>query len=411
MEGRQEMKLPGSAKSKSRHDAVRPVVEQWDREDLLDALREANQRLTIASIREQELAEQAERQAAQWNAVVENMNDGVVVTGAAGEVVLVNPIGRAILGLPQVQELSPTFRLVALDLRRPDDGRLGDGESPFERARRGERFSDCEFVLVASDGVRSRLAFSGSTVRDHTGAVILAIVVFRDVTELRRLERIKAEYVSLVTHDLRTPLTIILGQADLLHRHIQDWGLGTVAPNIESLRTSARRMNALIRDLANTWGAKAGGFELQPKPTVLAALAREVVVAVASPEEQARIRIEEAGALRAVTTDAERIKRVMANLLSNALKYSPPDAPVVVRIDQIGDEQIVSVTDQGPGISADDVPRLFEKFFRTEASKSVEGQGLGLYIARQIVEASGGRIWVETEPGRGCTFRFSLPIG
>jgi signal transduction histidine kinase len=404
------MGSPDSSESKT-EDAWRPPVRGgWDGDELLDALREANERLIIASVREQELAEQAGRQAAQWNAVVESMNDGVVVVGAAGEVILVNPSGRSIFGLPEAPNLPPAFLREALDLRRLDDERLGDDESPFDRARRGERFTDCELDLVAADGSRRRLVFSGSAVRSEVGAVILGIVVFRDVTELRQLERIKEEYVALISHDLRTPLTVILGQATMLQRHIQDWGLEAVAPSIESIRTSARRLSALIHDLVDSSGPGASGMELRPKPTVLAALAREVVATVASPDEQSRIRIEGDGTLSAVNVDAERIKRVIANLLTNALKYSPPGSPVVVRIDRLGGQQVVSVADQGPGIEAADIPHLFEKYFRTAAARGVEGQGLGLYIARRIVEASGGRIWVESELGRGSTFCFSLPV-
>jgi signal transduction histidine kinase len=385
------------------------VTDEWDRDDLLAALREANQRLTIATIREQELAEEAARQAAQWNAVVESLNDGVVVVDAAGTVVLVNQAGRMILDLPQAPSVPLDLRPESLELRRRDNQKLSDDESPFARARRGERFTDREVVHIAADGTRCRLAFSGSAVRNEGGAILLAIVVFRDVTELRQLEQIKEEYVSLISHDLRTPLTLIQVQADVLYRHVQDWGLAAIAPRIESIRTNTRRLNALIHDLMDTAGPESVGLAMHPGPTDLAALAREVVASVISPEEQARVRTEAPDVLSPVTVDPERVKRVITNLLSNALKYSPPGSPVVVRIDRQGDEQVVSVADQGVGIAVADVPRLFEKYFRTEAGRQSGGHGLGLYIARRIVEASGGRIWVESEPGRGSTFRFSLP--
>jgi len=158
---------------------------------------------------------------------------------------------------------------------------------------------------------------------------------------------------------------------------------------------------------------ESGQLEIRKEPVDLAHLVGEIVERVTSPEERPRICIESAVHMPTVPADPDRIERAIVNLITNALKYSPSNSPVTIRIRRSEEEAVVSVTDQGAGIPPEHLPHVFDRFYRVTGGKGVaeaEGLGLGLYIARLIVEAHGGRIWAESEVHKGSTFHFTLPL-
>jgi NtrC-family two-component system sensor histidine kinase KinB len=388
-----------------------PPRSDAERARLLEELREINERLLLASLHEHELAEAARRQAIQWNAVLNSLTEGVVVADAAGNVVLANPVARRMLELPLRGRLTRARHWARLDFRALDGTHLRVEDQPLSRALRGERFEDVEVILGCRDGSTRRLAFNGSSVRGARGAVGLAVLTFRDVTELRKLEQTKEEYVSLISHDLRTPLTAILGRAQLLAHGLPRADLAAVARDARAILASARRMEMMIEDLVETTRLEAGSAALHRVPVDPRALIRDAIEALPTAGDQQRIQVEAPADLPVVRADRERIIRVVANLLSNALKFSPPESPVEVRVSTRDREVVIAVTDHGIGIPPQAIPHLFEKYFQTEAGKKRGGLGLGLYLSRLIVSAHGGRIWVRSEVGVGSTFSFSLPMG
>lgn len=374
----------------------------------VDELREVNERLLLAAVREQELAEEARREAAKMDALLRSLSDGVAVFDPAGRVVMINAAGREAAGVPDAAEGWTPAEYRHLDLRRSDGTPLPFEEQPLARAIRGERFSGAEVVLVHPGDSRRRLTVSGSVVRNDAGEVILAVLVFRDVTELRRLEALKAEYVSLISHDLRAPLNAILGYSELLQMKLSPGGLEREAKHAAAIARSARQMNAMIQDLLDSTRLDAGGLEMRREPTDLTRLVADVIQGVGSPADRQRIRVQVPEAPCPVSADRERLDRVLLNLLTNALKYSPPEAPVLVRLEPRDGEMIVSVIDRGVGVPPEEMAHLFGRFYRATTGTKTGGLGLGLYISRLIVEAHGGRIWVESEVGEGSRFHFAL---
>jgi signal transduction histidine kinase len=168
-------------------------------------------------------------------------------------------------------------------------------------------------------------------------------------------------------------------------------------------------MNAMIQDLVDTARLESGQVVLRPVQTDLLALVLDVADSVLSIEGQSRLRVDAPEPVALVLVDPGRMRRVVANLLGNALKYSTTTSPVEVRIATIEDRVVVTIADRGVGISSQNRAHLFEKYYRSPESRGTEGLGLGLYIARLVVEASGGQIWAESEPRKGSTFTFSLP--
>lgn len=167
-------------------------------------------------------------------------------------------------------------------------------------------------------------------------------------------------------------------------------------------------MNGMIEDVLETARLASGLMELRTEPANLADMVPAIVEGLGPPT--GRIRVECPTGLPPVPVDRARIERAVVNLVTNALKFSPPDSPVTVRVSQGEGAAIVSVADQGVGIAPEDQQHIFDRFRRAQAGQAVEGLGLGLYITRLIAEAHGGRIGVDSEPGKGSTFSLTLPL-
>jgi len=384
--------------------------------DATDDLREANRRLLLASLRAEEQVEEAAGEVAHFNALLQSLHEAVTIVDSTGRVLLMNPAAMALFGDAPESPRDLSRLMAARDLRRLDNVPIPPDEWPIARALRGEAFSDEELILVRPDGTHARLLASGSAIRDG-GKVVLAIVVHRDVTALRLLEQTKEEYLALISHDLRAPLTAVQAEAQLLERLLGRDGNADSGhvQRTRSIVTNARRMNAMIQELLESSRLESGSMTLKQAPTQIVPLLRDIVARAGS--DRVVVQVEPADAepgLAAVLVDAERIERVLTNLLTNALRYSPPSTPVVVQIQQPRDgETVVSVIDRGEGIPPEELARLFERFTRGRAGPmgDTAGVGLGLYIARLIVEAHGGRMWADSTAGTGSTFAFSLPNG
>ena len=239
----------------------------------------------------------------------------------------------------------------------------------------------------------------------------LARAYHREGASLRRAERAVAdrdELLGIVAHDLRSPLNAIMMSAALIRRTRPDERVERRADSIESV---AKRMDCLIRSLLDTASLEAGRLSMRPKPQNAAALTREatemlaIVAASSSITLDCRSDDEELGVL----ADRERLMQVLINLVTNALKFTPAGGRVSIGFAQRGSQVQFSISDTGPGIADDQIGHVFERFWKDQRNPG-GGSGLGLYISKAIVEAHAGRIWVESLPGQGSTFHFTLPL-
>ncbi|MBI2953982.1 MAG: sensor histidine kinase [Chloroflexi bacterium] len=236
----------------------------------------------------------------------------------------------------------------------------------------------------------------------------LAHVLNRMADEIRSRDEQRKDFINAVSHDLRSPLTIIRGQAQLIQRAPDREEL--VRKSADAIVEGTGRMNAMIHDLVESARLEAGQLHLEKQAVDLRAFVSDLLERAAELEGMARVKSEIRADLPLVGADPGRLERILLNLLTNALKFSPPETEVLVRAEKTDDEVTVSVTDRGIGIAPEDLPHLFERFYRARVTRIAEGLGLGLYITRMLVEAHGGRVWVESEPGKGSTFYFTLPL-
>lgn len=240
------------------------------------------------------------------------------------------------------------------------------------------------------------------------------ILTLRDVTDQRELERAKAQFMSMVSHELRTPLGSVLGFADVLYLSAGDRLSDREIEYLEHIRTSSRRLVQLVNDILDLARMDAGRFHLSTGPMLPGDIARQVVAELSEMARGAGVALQadvpDSGA--AINGDARRVEQVLINIVGNALKVTPSGGRVTVRVEYLGTEVQFSVDDTGPGIPEDEHERIFERFYQPVAARGLEattGSGLGLTIARQLVEAHQGRMWLESEVGRGSVFYFTLP--
>jgi len=387
-----------------------PVLGPAEMRDLAVTFNRMADEITTREEQSARLLAEVQRQAAQLDATIASIPDGVLVFDPTGAIVRANAAAQAMFGYtPEEQRQSVPNRVASQRFLHPDGRPFSPDELASTRALRGETLRGM-IEILHTDQRDLWLVVSAAPIYDSAGELLGAVAIFTDVTAQRELQEQREDMLRMVSHDLRGPLTVIHGQAELVLRRLRQ--LGSAARELHSVEVildSARRMNRMIQDLVDAARLESHQFKLDPKPLELYPLVLDLKEQLAT-DDGARIEIEEVAGLPPVMADADRLSRVLANLLSNALKYSPSGSPVTVRFNHNGSQVLTSIVDRGQGIAREEMAHLFQRYYRTRSARSQhEGLGLGLYISKMLVEAHGGCIWVESEPGIGTTFHFSLP--
>jgi len=358
------------------------------------------------------LHEEAERRAAELGAAISSIPDAVILYDASGRIVRINDAAVRMFGWrPEDLDLPLEERVARLRLETPGGRPIGMGDSPLQRILRGATVRGEVLVVHTPDDRTVWMALGGAPIRTEEGELRGVVMVATDITELYRLQQQREDLVRMVSHDLRGPLTAVQGQAQLLLRLMDRQGADEgMHRSVQAIITSARRMNSMIQDLVDLARVESGQMRLHLAPVELGPAVADLKQRMAEALDTERIRVAIPDALPPVRADPDRLERILVNLLSNALKYSPPDTEVEVSAERSDGEVVVSVSDRGPGIPQEDMPHIFDRYYRGRGGRKAEGLGLGLYITRTLVEAHGGRIWVRSQPGQGSTFSFALPI-
>jgi PAS domain S-box-containing protein len=343
-------------------------------------------------------------QQAQLAEIVDHTSDGVFVIAHDGRILSWNPAMERITGFTHEEVEGRIYEEVLGGQAR------GGGElvASFDRTEPGEA---CDSLLVTKGGDRRWIRHTGTPITDREGAPKACVVVAHDVTTQVQTEQMKKDFVAMVSHELRSPLTPLKGfLASLLQ--------GTAEDSPEARREyyrimlrQADKLERLITDLLDVSQIDSGALLVDTSPIELTRLVAEQTAEIAAQQPKRSITFIEPDTPILVNADGFRVQQVLANLVSNAVKYSPADAPVEVSVLSVGVEGVVSVRDRGTGILLSDQNRVFDRFFRVEngPDRRTGGSGLGLYIARQLVEAMSGRLWLVSKPGEGSTFSFSMP--
>jgi PAS domain S-box-containing protein len=344
---------------------------------------------------------------AELEAVMAAMPVALVMLDAGGKVLRRNEAARELLGLgPGEAGGGVGAALAHLRFLTPGGRPAPLEEQPLGRALRGELVRGEVLRLERGGAAGSAwIAASAAPVRDASGAVRGAVAIALDVTHLHELQEERETLMQTVSHDLRTPLHVIVGHAEILRRR----GDEEARRRGEAIVASAGRMTRLIGDLGDAARLEAGHFSLRLEPMDLRAFLVAFKERLAGALALDRVRIEASEAAPAVLADPARLDQILVNLVSNALKYSLAESEVRLRLVEADGAARLSVSDRGPGIAPEELPRLFERYYRARSAVRAEGLGLGLFITRKLVEAHGWRIEAESEPGRGSVFTVVIP--
>lgn len=343
------------------------------------------------------------------HAILNSMGDALCAFDRQGRLVLRNAAAESLPLCPIKLGDSGVEHMALYPLQDAHGRPLPPESHPLARALRGEQVVNLEINVPHPDGRRSVVAITATPLLDASEQVQGAVLVYRDVTAARALERAKDEFLDLASHELKTPLTSLKGYAELLLRRLG----GTTSEAgvlLKQIERQVDHMARLINHLLEVTAIHADRLRLRPEPLDLAELARDVASRLHALSPQHRLEVI-ASAPVEVRGDREQLAMVITNLVENAVKFSPAGGTVTVVVEATATLARLAVADTGVGIPTERQPELFARFHQLDASRTRRygGLGLGLYVSRALVELHGGSMGVQSEPGHGSIFSFVLP--
>ncbi len=331
--------------------------------------------------------------------ILRGMGEGVMVTDASGVITMVNPAFRALFSTQGDEEKRPFIEIV----RHP----------ALHEAFKTVMKTCCERLdeMTLQLNKEASLLIHWAPLLENN-EIRGIVAVFHDISELKRLEKVRRDFVANVSHELRTPVTVIKGYAETLMSGAMKSDPERGGKFVEIIHSHAERLATLIGDLLALSELESGDIALELAPISISSAIRRSCILLEQKARDKDITIEWSGIDGAppIMADPGRIEQVLINLLDNAIKYTPEKGSVRISANEAGQMMQIEVADTGIGIPPQDQPRIFERFYRVNKARSRDqgGTGLGLSIVKHILQLHGGAVWVESTPGKGSTFSFTL---
>jgi two-component system, OmpR family, phosphate regulon sensor histidine kinase PhoR len=387
----------------------------------------------IANVR---LYQDSQTERRKLSALINSIAEGVVLCDGEGRLVLANHTALDLLSMDHFPfQMADREMSSILAFRDLDGNSLPTDRLPLTRALAREVYHDYRVMLRGASGSETVMSFTGAPVIGDLGQVEGAVVIFRDVTINQKLERAKDDFLAVAAHELRSPLAAVRGYADLLLLREQRKGSEESSLEMRGLNVLAQQVGHMLRlvdNLLDVSRLDAGQFNLQLQRVNLVALAEQAIEQIRPLAGERQLILDASNATINLVCDTLRIRQVLTNLISNAVRYSPNGTLVTVRVwneradllasrhpayangraGKIGEVEqlaIIAISDQGSGMASEQIARLFRRYARGR-QRAGEGLGLGLYLSREFVARHQGEIWAESLEGRGSTFLVALPI-
>ncbi len=338
-------------------------------------------------------------------AIVESSDDAIISKRLDGTITSWNNGAERIFGYKSEEAIGKNIRLII------PKRLLQEEEYLIGRIKKGLPVRHFQTVRVGKSGNEINLSVTVSPVRDGTGKVIGASKIARDITEQKKLEQQKDDFVAMVSHELKTPVTSLKVFTHILTQHLKQKTDSKGTEYIQRIDEQLDRLTKLVIDLLDITRVQRGKLEYQKSKFPIDALIKDVVKDLQQASSKHSIVIKGLAG-KNVFADRDRIRQVLINLITNAVKYSPNAEKIIISFKKTAEMLTVAVQDFGIGIAEDQQEKIFNRFYQVSspALKTYPGLGLGLYICNEIVINNGGKLWVESRLGKGSTFFFNLPI-
>ena len=340
-------------------------------------------------------------------AIVRSIDDGIIAVDAHLTIMDINPVASRVLGIERDEAVGRTFQNAIGAGRLLDYVKksLSTGKPPSIEEKEA-------FLTLRVEQGEMHYQYLVTPVHTPGGAMLGAILLLRNVTRLRELDRLKSDFVAMASHELQTPLTSIGMSIGLLSERVATQLGDSERKLLEVAGEEVDRLRTLVRDLLDLSKIEAGKVEMNFDIVPVRLLAEKAVdtLRTQADERSVELEISVEEALPRARADANKITWVLTNLISNALRYTQASGHVCIAATKVGSKIHLSVSDDGAGIPYEYQTRIFEKFVRIDEEEGRAGSGLGLAICKEIVRAHGGSIWVDSTPGAGSTFTFTIPV-
>lgn len=348
---------------------------------------------------------QAEEKSAKLAAIVESSEDAIISKTFDSVITSWNEAARRMFGYTADEMIGETiYKLI------PEDRQEEEPEI-LARLRRGERVEHFETKRKTKDGRLLDVSLSISPVKDKQGNVIGLSKIARDITERKLDEARKGDFIGMVSHELKTPLTSLTAIVQVAEAKLRNSEDAFLAAGMQKASQQTKRMAVMINGFLNVSRLESGKIHIDRQEFDLETLIEEVMEETQLTLTTHIVRFEPCRPVM-VVADREKIASVLANLMSNAAKYSPKGMEIDVKCELIENSARVSIRDEGMGISAEDIPHVFDRYYRVANTQTqhISGFGIGLYLSAEIINRHDGKIWAESKEGKGSTFYFSLPL-
>ena len=355
--------------------------------------------------------EQVSREKSKIETIVQSIGDGVFVVDCDLRILLINPIASRMSGYSEKEALNKKYSQI-LRFVHESNPRIANNDFIIQAIATGETQSmPSDTLLISKKGEKIPVADSAVPLKNSQGETIGCVIVFRDATREREINRMKSEFVSLASHQLKTPMTGIKWMSELM---LKEDLSGKQREYMDDIRESTNKLVDLIDDLLNLSHIETGRhFKVVKRSTNLSKIIKEVIEDKRKFAQVKKVNVEyeKSPVKLMLNIDRDKIKLSLGNVLSNSIKYSHENGKVLISFKKRGKEAVVRIKDDGIGIPQAQHKRIFEKFFRAHNIAQADyGTGLGLSIAKSIIETNGGRIWFKSKEGGGTIFYIGLPL-
>jgi len=362
------------------------------------------------SLQNARLASQLAEERYKIESILESSADGIMTIDPDRRILSFNASMEKLTGWKKEAAVG-SYCFKVLKLRDSQGADLCQIKCPITRSAEG--FFNLDGSIVTKDGQNVDVSMNYSMAYSPNGTLLTTVVNVRDISRLRQVEDMRSALLASVSHGLQTPISIIKAYASTLARPDVEWSQQTVRDKLQAIEEESDRLSELVSKLLYTSRLEAGSLTLDMLVLHLPKEAHKVAQRFAGLTEIHKVESDFPPEFPPVLADPEKIGEVLTNLIENAIKFSPQGGTITIKGETSGNEVSVTVADEGIGIPLRDQERVFDRFYRVESSsvRLPQGTGLGLYICKSLVEAHGGRIWVESELGKGSRFTFTLPVG